>query len=106
MKLKKGDLFKLGSWIGNTKEEKKKFVLTTILFLAILFMAYGYWQQTKIINDIQENPCDYVETIQTRCVLKFTRGLSNEDINYNGTENKNGSETDTNFTLVNGSKIS
>jgi len=93
------DLKKLETWIG---KDKKKFFLTTLWFIAILLMAYGYYQQYKIVQDINENPCKYVETIQVMCSNNFQeRNFSNIHIN-NGTENKNKTERGSGALLVNG----
>lgn len=68
-----------------------RFIMNTILFIAIMFMAYGYHDTQKTLEDIQNNPCDYVVDITKAC--NYQQSIQNNPI-YN-------SDSDINITIQN-----
>jgi len=68
----------------------KKFISSTMLFIAILAMAYGYYDTNKTLQDIEQNPCDYIINITRACQYQQTQqqlNPSNFNIEFNLTQN-------------------
>jgi len=57
----------LDFWIGETRQERIKFILITLWMVALLLMAIGYKDLSTAISDINNNPCDYVPKINQMC---------------------------------------
>ena len=60
----------------------KGFLLTTLFFIAILLMAYGYNKDTQYCNEFQSDPCLYISHITEKCMGDVGEYIRNPMINW------------------------
>ena len=65
----------------------KKFLLTTILVVAILLMAYGYVKDREQYMEVYENPCNYCSQ-RTYIDSRTFKKLNISEMNLTITQNE------------------
>lgn len=76
-------------------KDKKKALGYLIFFLALMMMAYGYYHDTQVIREIQDNPCVYVVRDHSCNTNTTLMPINNSEYNN---EKRRKEKEDTSFT--------
>lgn len=69
--------FSLDNWIGATRQERMKTIRITLIVIALIFLGIGMKYQIDFINDINKNPCNYVQPISQMCFAQSSNQQAN-----------------------------